>query len=76
MISQHTSRKLLEAGKTGVHLAERGLQVYHTVRGAVAAGSALYSAVSPYVMGAAAVRALPLALISTWVAWSVMVTSL
>ena len=55
MISQHTSRKLLNAGKTGISLLERGLGVYHTARGAMAAGSALYSAAAPYLTAAAAV---------------------
>ena len=55
MISRHTSRKLLNAGKTGIHLAERGLQIYHTARAGIAAGSALYSAAAPYLGAAAAI---------------------
>ena len=57
MISRHTYSKFLDAGKIGIHLAERGLQIYHTARAGIAAGSALYSAAAPY-LGAAAVVAL------------------
>ena len=34
---------------------ERGLQIYHGVRGAIAAGSAVAGAVAPYLGAAAAV---------------------
>ena len=55
MISKQTGRKLLQAGKTSVSLMEKGLGLFHTVRGAAAAGSALYSAAAPYLTTAAAV---------------------
>ena len=34
--------------KQGAHILERGLQIYHGVRGAIAAGSAVASAAAPY----------------------------
>ena len=51
MISQHTYRKLVNAGKSGIHLAERGLHIYHTARAGIAADSAA----APYLGAAVAV---------------------
>ena len=53
MISRTTTRRLAAAGKTGIHLAERGLQAYHLARGVAAAGSAIASAAAPYLATAA-----------------------
>ena len=46
------SRKLVNGAKQGAHILERGLQIYHGVRGAMAAGSAVASAAAPYMMTA------------------------
>ena len=55
MNRHHASRRLLNGAKQGAHILERGLQIYHGVRGAIAAGSAVASAAAPYMtaMGAA-----------------------
>ena len=55
MNRHHPSRRLLDKAKQGVHILERGLQIYHGVRGAVAAGSAVASAAAPYFAAGAAV---------------------
>ena len=49
------SRKLLNGAKRGAHILERGLQFYHGVRGAIAAGSAVASAAAPYMTAMGAV---------------------
>ena len=48
-------RKLLNGAKQGAHILERGLQIYHGVRGAIAAGSAVASAAAPYMTAMGAV---------------------
>ena len=55
MIRHINSRRLMNGAKQGAHILERGLQIYHGVRGALAAGSAVASAAAPYMtaMGAA-----------------------
>ena len=55
MIPRTTSRKLVQVGKTGLHVAEKGLQAYHVARGVAAAGNAIASAAMPYIGTAAAV---------------------
>ena len=49
------SRKILNGVQTGMSLAEKGLAAYHTVRGVVAAGSAIASAAAPYFAAGAAI---------------------
>ena len=49
------SRKVLNGVQTGMSLAEKGLAAYHTVRGVVAAGSAIASAAAPYFAAGAAI---------------------
>ena len=46
--TQPMSRKVLNGVQTGISLAEKGLAAYHTVRGVMAAGSAIASAAAPY----------------------------
>ena len=48
MNRHHNSRRLLNGAKQSVHILERYLQNYYGVRGAVAAGSAIASAATPY----------------------------
>ena len=56
MVSRHHhSRRLLDKAKQGAHILERGLAIYHGVRGAVATGSAIASAAAPYLAAGAAI---------------------
>ena len=50
-----SSRKLMNGAKQGAHILERGLQIYHGVRGAIAAGAAVASAAAPYMTAMGAV---------------------
>ena len=56
-MNRHTNnRKLMNGAKQGAHILERGLQIYHGVRGALAAGSAVAaSAAAPYMTAMGAV---------------------
>ena len=49
------SRRILDGVQTGMSMAEKGLAAYHTVRGVVAAGSAIASAAAPYFAAGAAI---------------------
>ena len=49
-----TNSRLWKGATNGLAMMERGMQVYHGVRGAYAAGSALAAAAAPYVATAAA----------------------
>ena len=43
----NASRQFLSHTQQGVHLLERGLAVYHGVRGAIQTGAAIASAAAP-----------------------------
>ena len=49
------SRRILDGVQTRMSMAEKGLAAYHTVRGVVAAGSAIASAAAPYFAAGAAI---------------------
>ena len=55
MNRHHPGRRLLDKAKQGAHILERGLAIYHGIRGAVATGSAIASAAAPYMAAGAAV---------------------
>ena len=49
------SRRLANGAGYGLSLAEKGLAVYNTARGAYAAGSAIAAAATPYLAAGAAI---------------------
>ncbi len=55
MNRHHPGRWLLDRAKQGAHILERGLAIYHDIRGAVATGSAIASAAAPYMAAMGAV---------------------
>ena len=55
MSRHHPGRRLLDKAKQGAHILERGLAIYHGIRGAVATGSAIASAAAPYMAARAAI---------------------